>query len=153
MLTSQDTTAKNVLIENINKRELQNLFKIVGLKEPDYLGRTFDITVSDYSKFLQLLYNANYLNKDNSEYALNLLNDHSGIKTGILKFLPSDSKAIHKYSERFNNGQYEFRESGIIYTHNDSYLLTIFASGGNNAQLDSAAGLIGRNVYNFVMGM
>jgi hypothetical protein len=41
----------------------------------------------------------------------------------LLKFLMT----IHKYSERFNNNQFELREPGIIYSDNDTYQLTIFA--------------------------
>jgi hypothetical protein len=152
MIVNSDTTARYLLAENIDKSELNKLFKVIGLKEPDYKGRNFNVTVADYSKFLQILYNANYLNKDNSEFALSLLNDDSSKKNGLLKFLPPNSKAIHKYNERFRNGEYELRESGIIYLNKESYLLTIFATGKNNNQLDSAAGIVGKKVFDYISG-
>ena len=102
---------------------------------------------------MELLYNATYLNKKNSEYALSLLDESKGKKKGIMKLLPDGSKTIHKFSNRFNNNQYELRESGIIYTNNDAFQLTIFATGNNNATLESTTGNIGKIVYDWIENM
>jgi hypothetical protein len=150
LMVNEDTTVKHLLVENINQVELSNLFKVLHLNIPDFNHRKFSINVAEYSKFLEILFNANYLNKENSEYALSLLYETTGRKNGMMKFLPDGSKTIHKYSERFNNNQYELRESGIIYTDKDIYQLTIFAAGKNYSTLDSASGSIGKVVYDWI---
>ena len=142
-----------MLAKNINIDELAKLFKDLEINVPDFMNRKYLITVSEYSKFLELLYNATYLDKKNSEYALSLLDESKGKKKGIMKFLPDGSKTIHKFSNRFNNNQYELRESGIIYTKNDAFQLTIFATGNNNTTLDSATGNIGKIVYDWIKNM
>jgi hypothetical protein len=149
MMANEDTTAKYALTVNISQEELAKFYKVLNLNVPDFNKRKFAVTVADYSKFLEVLYNANYLNIDQSEYALSLLYNASGKKNGILELLPEGAKAIHKYTNRFNNNQFELRESGIIYSDQDTYQITIFATGAKQSILNSASAKIGKIVFDW----
>lgn len=146
LILTPDTNPKRMLADHIDKNTFRNLFDILGMQFPDFNNRKYTIDVTQYSKFLQLLYNGRYLNENHSEYALQLLSEQSK-RNGILKLLPTDSKAIHKISERFVNNSFELRESGIIYRDYDSYVLTIFGRGNNRDALDAISGSIAKIVY------
>jgi hypothetical protein len=150
MILFPDTNSRYLLTQQMDMKTFNNLFGILKMNVPDISTRKYSINVAQYSRFLQLLYNGRYLNETNSEYALQLLSEQTE-KKGILKMLPINTKAIHKISERFVNNSFELRESGIIYSESESYLLTIFERGKNKEQLDSISGKIARIVYDHII--
>jgi beta-lactamase class A len=149
MILFPDTNSRYLLAQQMDMKLFNSLFTILGMNIPNVSTRKYSINVAQYSRFLQLLYNGRYLNETHSEYALQLLSDQTD-KKGILKLLPTNTKALHKISERYVNNSFELRESGIIYSESDSYLLTIFARGDNKEQLDSISGKIARVVYDHI---
>lgn len=128
MTAKSDNYATTALLENINGKYFKKAFTDLGLPEPPENDMNFQITPMDYSKFFRVLYNATYLSKKNSEYALSLLTN-STFKSGIVKGLPDSLKVAHKFGE-FNHGSFkELHEAGIIYLDHAPYLITIMTEG------------------------
>lgn len=124
MIKSSDNSATNLLNTILDQQVYEKLFTDLGIERPDWKKNTYLININDYSKFLRILYNAGYINKVNSEYAIELLTT-SDFKNGILKELPKNIQVAHKFGESGNQFEKELHESGIIYLNNLNYLITI----------------------------
>ena len=107
----------------------------MGLPEPDVSNSKYQITASAYSRFFRVLYNATYLTRENSEYAVKLLS-HGDFKDGIAKSMPPDLIIAHKFGEYGENirggiNTSQLHESGIFYYKKQPYLLTVMTKGTN----------------------
>jgi beta-lactamase class A len=131
MITQSDNNATLLLNQNVNVEEFKHLFASIGITEPDIHSPDYNITASEYSKFLCVLYNASYLNNEDADYALSLLAQCS-FKDGLLNGLPQGMKVAHKFGEWGQptaGGLHELHESGIIYFDGNPVLVTIMTKG------------------------
>ena len=128
MIVESDNDAVTILNSNLDVDMMQKLFSDLGLSKPDIYQKDFFITSTDCSKFLRILYNASYLNRSMSEYALQLLTQ-SKFKLGITKHLPETVKTAHKFGESGNNSDLQLHEGAIVYLNNNAYLLLIMTKG------------------------
>jgi beta-lactamase class A len=126
----------------IFKREFDDL----GITEPRFNNPNYTLNVKEYSMLFNALYSAGYLRKQASENALALLSE-STFKNGLLKYLPRDVVASHKFGESGNGVIHELHESGIIYLDNSPYLLTIMTRGKDWDVLSETIGQISKKVY------
>ncbi|HYV94933.1 MAG TPA: serine hydrolase [Chitinophagales bacterium] len=150
LIVNSDSDAKSILTRNIDTTQFEKVFTDLGMATPNLREREFLINVSDYSKFLRVLYDARYLNTSNSEFALRLLSKNPSAE-GMLSPLPPDVKVAHRFSDRFLNNEYDVRESGIVYADDDPYVLTIFTQGKSDADLKAIIANISKMVYDKMM--
>ncbi|MCX6154168.1 MAG: serine hydrolase [Candidatus Kapabacteria bacterium] len=108
--------------------------------------KNFIANINSLSRFFRVLYNSTFLNRANSQYALNLLTECE-FKKGILQGLPANIKVAHKYGERFENGVAQFHEFGIVYYENSPYLLGVMTKGTNLEQLKDVIANVSKIVY------
>lgn len=128
MIKYSDNTAAYLLLKNIDVNAYKKVFSDFGLAVPDRMSKTYPMCVADFSNFMRALFNASYLNRENSEFAIQLLSD-CDFKIGILKGLPGNLRVAHKFGEEGNIDKQELHESGIVYLANSPYLLTIMTKG------------------------
>lgn len=86
------------------------------------------ITVKDYASFFRILYNASYLDKQSSEYALDLLTKIT-FEEGLRKWVPAYIPIAHKFWERSYTGANittkQLHDCGIVYYVHYPYLVCI----------------------------
>ena len=134
MIEYSDNNATALLFTSLDVTIFKKLFSDLGLEEPVVNAQQYFFNVQQYSLFMRTLYNASYLNRDDSEFAAELLSKCE-FKDGIVKGLPKNTKLIHKFGESGNPQEIQLHESAIIYLNNKSYLLTIMTKGKDNKVL------------------
>jgi beta-lactamase class A len=147
MIMYSDNDAAFLLLKNIDVRTYKQVFNDFGLAVPDKNASNYPMCVSDYSKFMRALFNASYLNRENSEYAIELLKG-SDFKNGIVKGLPKNLRVAHKFGEEGTLNNQELHESAIIYLENAPYLLTIMTKGKDITKQSKVLEDISSKVYN-----
>jgi beta-lactamase class A len=131
MIMESDNLATNVLARHLDAQQFRQLFTDLGMPPDNINDINYVISSREYSKFLRVLYDASYLNEKSSEYALKLLAE-SSFREGMVKKLPPDLLVARKFGERGRDAVMDFSESGLVYKHNDPYVLTIMTRGSNS---------------------
>ena len=162
MIVYSDNEAFWILCNNIENSKFEELDKELAIPlnydRVNYheYDKQFIASVNSVAHYFNVLYNATYLNKTMSLYALNLLTK-CNFKEGISKGIDSNVIVAHKFGERelfhkigekIVKVQTEFHEFGIVYLKNCPYLLGIMTKGSQLNQLKAVAGDISRIVYN-----
>lgn len=145
-IANSDNNAAVLLMNNIDFTHFKKTYSDLGMNEK-LIESNYQFKVREYSLFLEALFNAGYLGMSSSEYALSLL-AQCKFKDGILKLLPENTKAIHKFGECRVNGVRELHESAIIYlSDNSAFLITIMTKGNDIPKLSLTMGTIGKMAY------
>jgi beta-lactamase class A len=96
------------------------------------------MTVKQTASMFRLLYNASYLNKSMSQYALHLL-QQSTFRDGIIARVPDGIPVSHKFGEREDDdGTKQLHDCGIVYHPKTHYLICLMTKGHDqhiNAQV------------------
>jgi beta-lactamase class A len=152
MIIRSDNGATYTLLASINTSQLDGVFTALGVENPTTKGRDYTISAGRYSYFFRILYNATYLDRDDSERALELLSQ-SDFNDGLVAGLPEGITTAHKFGENTitdSKGtitQVELHDCGIIYYPRDNpYLLCIMTRG---TELNSLKALI-KDISNIV---
>lgn len=135
MIAYSDNRATAVLNQNMETEYFYKLFADLGLPKPAYDAQRYPLSPQQFSLFMRTLYNAAYLNIDDSEYAASLLAE-SNFTKGLQNGLPKGTKLIHKFGESGTEGDFQLHESAIIYANDRPYLLTVMTRGKNNTSLE-----------------
>jgi beta-lactamase class A len=134
MIIYSDNLAYNLLLDNVDNLKIFNVYKDLDVDISKYKDDPNGniINVKDYSSFFRILFNASYLNKDNSEKALKLLS-LSEYKNGLVSLLPKDIVVAHKFGERnyLATGEKQLHDCGIVYLPKKPYLICIMTRGEN----------------------
>lgn len=154
MIRYSDNEASIFLERNININEFKKVFTDVGIEFPAFTDWRFDnnIRVVDYASFFRVLFNASYLNREDSEKVLNLLT-----KTEFKDWLVagiSDSNILvsHKFGERsifWNNWieRMQRHDCWIVYYPEHPYLLCIMTRGYDWNKIKSVLQEVSSIVY------
>lgn len=102
------------------------------------------LSVKDAATFFRILYNASYLERDTSEYALKILSKVT-FNSGLRAWVPLDMLISHKFGERWYVDELgkdvkQLHDCGIVYYPNYPYLICIVTKWDNfdtNAQVIS----------------
>jgi beta-lactamase class A len=153
MIAYSDNNATHLLNQNVNVEHFKRTFSDLNLPVPDVRDRNYAITARRISKFMIVLYNATYLSRTSSEFALKLLSE-CDFKEGIVKGLPANVNVAHKFGEWGDRAinVVEMHESGIIYFDNSPYLLTVMTKGISANDLSVEISKISRLVYETIAG-
>ena len=144
MIAYSDNNATHLLHDNINPVLLEKVYNDLGVSISDAGTQDDFMTVSQYTYFFRVLYNATYLNRALSEKAMGLLSMSDfmhGIETGA----STTTVVAHKFGERSIADAHgtistrELHDCGIIYYPQHPYLLCVMTRGSN---FDKLAGII-----------
>lgn len=109
-----------------------------------------NIQVTDYASFFRILFNASYLNKKNSELALNLLSQVD-FTSWLVAWIPSNIKVSHKfweYSIDWNLKQ--IHDCGIIYYPDHPYLLCVMTRWNDYDRLEKTLHQISKIIFEHI---
>lgn len=105
---------------------------------------------AELSLILRVLYNATYLNRENSEYILKTLT-RTRFSEGIRAGIDPNVMVASKFGERGTNystrANYQLHECGIIYHEDNPYILTIMTKGTNLEVQAKAIARISELIY------
>jgi len=131
LLINSDNTAHNILYRNLDADDVEQVIEALGIETLfDQIGK---VSAKDYSRIFRSLYNASFLNRENSQQVLEWL-DAAVFDEFLTYPLPKQLSFPHKYGENFDVRAYA--DSGIIYIPNRPYLITVMVQGDLNAPLE-----------------
>ncbi len=146
MIIRSDNGATYTLLSAINIGELNGVFRALNIENPEAKGREYTISAERYAYFFRILYNATYLDRDDSERALSLLSQ-SDFSDGLVAGVPEDTTVAHKFGENVAEAV-ELHDCGIIYYPKDNpYLLCAMTRGSDINNLKSLIKDISALVY------
>lgn len=149
LIVRSDNDAANLLQRFIRLEEYQKMYYELGLTPPAMDDFYYQISPKEYTRFFRVLYNATFLNRENSEYAMGLLNK-AEYKNGLTKFLPKGALAAHKFGERFTEStNLQFHESGVISLGGKAYVLTIMTEGSDFNKLQNSVADLGKVCHEY----
>ncbi|MCX6350747.1 MAG: serine hydrolase [Bacteroidetes bacterium] len=142
-----DNDANALLQINFLDHQYQGKFyKDFGMQGQEDYPNTDNMDVVNYMKFLTSLYNAKYLDKDKSDYALRLLSQSYFVE-GMVKGMPANITVSHKYGEWKTAEGYQFHDFGIVYLNQRTYFLGVMTKGHDMASLTQAMQTISAFIY------
>lgn len=129
MIIFSDNQADNLLTKNIDNDILNRVFIDLGTDISSESANGY-MSAKDYSLFFKTLFDAQYLTKQMSEKAIELLTK-SAYKEGLEAGLPDNIKVAHKFGERSWDVIFtkQLHDCGIVYYPNHPYLLCIMTRG------------------------
>ena len=151
MMIDSDNNATNLLISEIDPAILNQTFIDLGIEIPTASSTLDYVSVKSYAAIMRTLYNAAYLNHNDSEKALELMSK-SAFK-GIAEPLPSSVVVAHKFGEREEDAQNgtavirQLHDCGIVYKQPHPYVLCIMTEGSDFTTLQTILQNISSTVY------
>jgi len=150
MIVNSDNDAALMLVNGIDEKAIDKTYTIFGLNVPKVLRPDQDFSsVSDFVRIFRILYNASYLNKDMSDYALNVLS-RAYFTDGIVAGVGSGTPVAHKYGEWYFNGVYQLHDCGIVYVQGNPYIVAIMTKGKEVRKLAGAIRQLSAVIYSHV---
>lgn len=149
MIEHSDNGATVTLAKIADGRNLNDVFTDLGLIVPNARTPRDYITVKEYAAFFRILYNASYLNRANSQKALEIMT-RSDFKLGIRAGVPAGVVVANKFGERTATevgGLHQVHECGVVYHPTDPYLLCVMTRGESEVPLAYVISDISRVVY------
>ncbi|HYV33920.1 MAG TPA: serine hydrolase [Candidatus Limnocylindria bacterium] len=153
MIVYSDNRAFYLLTADVDLTILKKIFNEFVLHYPTDPHDNILVNVRDYSGFYRILYNATYLNRANSEEALNILSQVE-FKNGLVAGVPANVTVAHKFGEReVNPGVLnQLHDCGIVYYPGHPYILCVMTRGSDTQKLETTAASISKIVYSKVDG-
>lgn len=134
MIVYSDNEAKNLLILDMDQDLLNKTYLDLSIDIPNVRNPEDFMSVKSYASFFRILYNASYLNKEMSEFALEILSN-ADFKDGLIAGVPKGTLVAQKFGERSFNGIKQLHDCGIVYHKDHPYLLCVMTRGENFKQL------------------
>lgn len=152
MIIYSDNMSKDIVVENLLLTNFYEAFTDLGIDVDKYGIEDNFLTVKDYATYFRMLYNATYLSKTMSNKALDMLTQTT-FKSGIVAGLPDNTVVAHKFGERTfaNSPIKQLHEGGIIYMHNNPYILVVMVKGTDFNANQKVIQDISRLVYNSLL--
>lgn len=150
MILNSSNRAAELVLENLDVTVIQKIFHDFNVPDPSG-GMTEDyMSVRSYASFFRILYNASYLNKDESESALGLL-AKSKFVDGLVAGLPKGVEVSHKFGERrfvtADGDIKQLHDCGVVYAGERRYVLCVMTRGKDFNQLKSAIRDVSQIIY------
>ena len=155
MIEKSDNGAKDLLLTELKKVYLVDLFRIVTGKDP-FASDKYEVSSRTYAHFLRILYGASYINEEHSEYLLSLL-AKTDFRDGIVAGVPKTVRVANKYGvyqeEDGIDGKTRhsvvLHDCGIIYHVGHPYIICIMTKGKDAETLFHVLSTISRIVYSY----
>lgn len=150
MIVYSDNQAMETLMENIPLEIYVRVNKELGVEIPTKDTPENFLSVKDVASFFRILYNASYLSRESSEYALELLSK-STFEKWLRQWVPESIKIAHKFWERgyTENGKSvnQLHDCGIVYYETYPYLICVDTRGQNFDTLSHIIWAISKIVF------
>ena len=154
LITLSDNDAKDILRDKVGPEAVSSVFRDLQLTEPSINETGDTMSARAYSRFFRALYNATYLGRVSSEYALDLLS-RVDFKSGIRNGLPSEVRTLpvaHKFGYRvfpdpIGSVKEELHDCGVVYLPEHPYFVCIMTKGSRQSDLMDAIQTLSRIVY------
>jgi beta-lactamase class A len=145
MIVYSDNNAFTFLTKLVNPAQFEKVYSNLRLQNPRTNSDDEYLSVQTYESFFRVLYNASYLNREASEWALDILSK-SEFRTGLVAGVPSNIAIAHKFGEKSDvkDGTVQLHDCGIIYYPQHPYLLCVMSQGPNFELLDDIIAEISR---------
>lgn len=154
LITISDNDAKDLLCDKVGIEAVSSVFADLRLDEPALSETSDSMSARTYSRFFRALYNATYLSRTMSEYALGLLS-RVEFKSGIINGLPPEARTLtvaHKFGYRVFTDPLdavteELHDCGIVYIPNRPYFICIMTKGFEQTDLFDAIQALSQIAY------
>lgn len=147
---NSDDAAAELLFNNIDKKQLQQVYSDLGISFDEQKGVAESVTLKLYSLFFRVLVNSTYLNREYSEKALALL-DTLTDEIGVGAYIPKELLFVHRYGGRklVENEKtlYQVYDCGVTYYPEHPYLLCASAKGSSVDAVEEYLKNLGKEVY------
>jgi len=145
MIVYSDNNAFTFLTKLVNPAQFDKVYSNLRVQNPRAITDDDFLSVQTYESFFRVLYNASYLSREASDWALDILSK-SEFRTGLVAGVPSTITVSHKFGEKSdaNDGTVQLHDCGIIYYPHHPYLLCVMSQGPNFEVLDDIIAEISR---------
>jgi beta-lactamase class A len=155
MIVHSDNGSKDLLVRELNSLPppvLYNTFLDLGIL-PMMDGTTKYVSIQSYAYLFAVLYNAGYLSREMSQYALELLL-HTTFNDGIVAGVPPGTRVAHKFGFRKPSDiESQLHDCGIVYHPAAAYILCVMTSGTNAKDETEGIEAISRVTYDAVTAL
>jgi beta-lactamase class A len=151
MIVGSDNNAFTLLARVVDPAELDRVYALLRVQNPRARGDDGFLSVQTYASFFRILYNATYLEKGASEWALELL-ARAEFRAGLVAGVPPTVPVAHKFGEKSDpaTGQVHLHDCGIVYDPANPYLLCVMSRGRDFAELAATIVAVSRLVHDEV---
>ncbi len=146
MIVFSDNNAFMLLSRRVDPAELDRVYALLRMQNPHAAGDDAFLSVQTYASFFRILYNATYLSREASEWALSLL-AAADFKAGLVGGVPPGVPVAHKFGEKSEPGAFQLHDCGIVYFPENPYLLCVMSRGPDLGTLDDVIRGVSRVVY------
>jgi len=148
MIVMSDNNAYMLVSGLVDQQELAKAYGLLSMAGPSVPRQDIPFTVHTYASFFRILYNATYLSKEASDWALELL-ANAEFRSGIVAGVPKGTVVAHKFGESLDSatGESQLHDCGIVYYPRHPYLLCVMSKGTRFDLLDDAIAATSRLVY------
>jgi len=148
MIVHSDNNAFTLLARVVDPAELDRVYALLRMQNPRAEADDQFLSVQTYASFFRILFNATYLSRESSEWALDLL-ARSEFKAGLVGGVPAGVAVAHKFGEKSDaaTGTFQLHDCGIVYFPENPYLLCVMSRGPSFESLDDVIRGVSRIVY------
>lgn len=152
MITKSDNHATMLLDKNLSYDQINRLFTDLDLPNVDASSTYYRVTATQYSRFLEVLFDATYLTTDHANFAMELLT-HSAFSTGLASGIPKGVTIAHKFGEAGSEvpGESQLHETGVVFIDDSPYLITVMTKGMDVQKLPAVISEISKRVYSYML--
>jgi beta-lactamase class A len=151
MIVYSDNNAFTFLTKIVDPTQFDKVYANLRLQNPRAAIDDEFLSVQTYESFFRILYNASYLSRNASNWALEILSK-SEFGTGLKAGVPQTIKVAHKFGEKSDasDGTVQLHDCGIVYYPKNPYLLCVMSKGPNFQLLDDVIAQISRITFSEV---
>src|SRR5258708_544531 len=156
MIIYSDNDSFQLLYNLIDPRILEKIYSDMDNFLPTNGGVQDFVYIKNYALFFRVLYGSTYLNRSNSEKAMELLSKTS-FKDGLIAGVPQGIVVSHKFGEfgledpkSGNVTNREFHDCGIIFYTKEPYLLCVMTKGSDLHKLEKSVKDVSKLVFSEV---
>ncbi len=154
MVEFSDNRSTYMLLDKINElglRENSNTFSDLGTMQLLVSGQLDNVRLISLVNIFVALYNGNYLSRESSQFALDLL-AHTTFNDGLVAGVPKGTAVAHKFGIRqgATAKEGELHDCGIVYHPSHPYVLCILTAGADADAASAAIGNLSKMVYDNV---
>lgn len=137
MIVYSDNNAFTFLTKIVNPTDFDRVYSALRMQNPRDLKDDAFLSIQTYASFFRVLYNTSFLDRKESEWALDIL-AKSEFRTGLVAGVPPNIEISHKFGEKSDATEQtvQLHDCGIVYYPNHPYLLCIMSKGTRFDTLD-----------------
>ena len=143
MLVASDNTARSIFLRNLDQSDIEDVLSHLGLE--DIFNSDQQVRAKKYSVFWRSLYAASYLNAENSERLIEIMDEPHAEQ-----FLRQGIPTAVSFSHKIGVSNHIYSDSGIVYVPNRPYLITIMMQAPTEKEATAAMSDISKMIYDYV---